>query len=143
MAASYANFDWALRNAGTQQGMHRRGSGGDIAAKVTDTQDWAGAAAASAQAGAAKTAAIVRGSADLASTGVSAQGRLGEQALAATANVVNSSMNAATGAFQAKTQADAMVKQAKLAYGDSPLDYMRFAGGLGVLAYGMSDTGEA
>ena len=82
------------------------------------------------------TAAMAVGS-RLAEAGIGAQTELGVEALKSTALVASTAMNNAQQAYSTNKIADARIKEAKLAYGESPLDYVRMAGGGLLAAYAM------
>jgi hypothetical protein len=70
-------------------------------------------------------------------SGIEGTAALGAQSLRSQSDLAATGMQASTSAFNAKTQADALIEREKIARGESPMDYLRLAGGIGLAATGM------
>ena len=135
MAAAFANSSWDL-------GSSRRGqdyrTGNRNSGMAVDSQNWVNAVVASSNRAASQNNAATNAGATIGSTGLQGITALGQQSLRSESDLMAVGANAVTSAYNAKTGADALVKREKAARGSSTLQGIKMAGGLGMLAYGMT-----
>ncbi len=133
------NAPWDLRTAGRSQDYRPVGSGGRGPA-MPDSQNWVNAVVASSNRAAAQNTAATSAGATIGAAGIGAIAGLGKEALGSQAGLAAAGMNAAGSAYNHKTTADAAVKREKVARGSDTMGYLKLAGGLGLLAYGITQT---
>jgi hypothetical protein len=104
---------------------------------VGGTLDWIRAVEASSRRAEGQNRTANETSGALGRSGIEGTAALGAQSLRSQSDLAATGMQASTSAFNAKTQADALIEREKIARGESPMDYLRLAGGIGLAATGM------
>lgn len=105
---------------------------------VGGTLDWVRAVEASSSRAAQQNATATQVSGAMGRSGIEGTAMLGATALRTQGDVAATGINARSGAYSAKTQADALVEREKAARGDSTLEYLKLAGGLGLAGLGLA-----
>ena len=105
---------------------------------VGGTLDWVRAVEASSSRAASQNNAATVTSGAMGRSGIEGTAMLGAQSLRSQSDLAAAGMSATTSAFNAKTQADALIEREKIARGDQTLQYLKLAGGLGLTAYGLT-----
>lgn len=137
MAAAFANASWDLGTARRSQDYRSIGGsrGGNT---ISDSQSWVNAVVASSNRAASQNTAATSAAGTLGGLGLQSQASLGGNALRASADLGSAGIAASSNLSQAKASADAMVKRERIARGSEAMQGIKMAGGLGLLAYGMT-----
>lgn len=105
---------------------------------VGTTQDWAGIVAAGARGKADQNIAAMQVSGAMGRSGIEGTAMLGATALKAQSELGMTGINARTAAYDAKTEADALVEREKAARGPEWIQGAKFAGQIGLLGIGLA-----
>lgn len=105
---------------------------------VGTTQEWAGVVAAGARAKADQNIAAMQATSNIGGAGLRAMEGVIATGLRTQGDVAATGINARAAAYDAKTEADALVEREKAARGDSTLEYAKTIGGLAFAGWGLA-----